>query len=39
MKRKGISISIYISIYVAVYVCDVAIRGFLLQLSAECDII
>ncbi len=39
MKRKGISISIYISICVAVYVCDVAIRGFLLQLSAECDII
>ena len=39
MKRKGISISIHISIYVAVYVCDVAIRRFLLQLSAECDII
>ena len=39
MKRKGISISIHIPIYVAVYVCDVAIRGFLLQLSAECDII
>lgn len=39
MKRKGISISIHIPICVAVYVCDVAIRGFLLQLSAECDII
>ena len=39
MKRKGISISIHIPICVAVYVCDVAIRGFLLQLSAESYII